>query len=72
MKEVTPNVTIYNTQYGKAAVSLMTKDGNVWMNQKQLTELFDTSKQNIGQHIQNIQNDRELAEFSCKELLYNC
>jgi len=64
MKEEAANIMIYNTQDGKAAVSLMTKDGNVWMNQKQLAELFDTSKQNIGQHIQNILNDRELEENS--------
>jgi hypothetical protein len=30
------------------------------MNQNQLAELFDTSKQGIGQHISNILNDREL------------
>lgn len=42
----------------------MTKDGNVWMNQKQLAELFDTSKQNIGQHIHSILTDNELKEKS--------
>lgn len=42
---------IYTTQDGKAKVSLMTKDASVWINQMQLAELFDTSKQNIGQHI---------------------
>ncbi|WP_287828314.1 hypothetical protein [Bacteroides sp.] len=54
------DIIIYNTDDGKASVSLMTKDGNVWMNQNQLAELFDTSKQNIGQHIINILEDREL------------
>jgi len=44
------NIIIYNTKDGKAAVSLLTKDGTVWMNQNQLAELFDTSKQNISQH----------------------
>ncbi len=58
------NIIIYYTADGKAAVSLMTKDGNVWMNQKELAELFDTSKQNIGQHIQNILNDNELHHDS--------
>ena len=54
------DIIIYNTDDGKASGSLMTKDGNVWMNQNQLAELFDTSKQNIGQHIINILEDREL------------
>lgn len=54
------NIIIYNTSDGKSSVSLYSKDGNVWMNQSQLAELFDTSKQNIGQHISNIINDKEL------------
>ena len=54
------NIIIYNTQDGKATVSLLTKDGTVWMNQNQLAELFDTSKQNIGQHIASILEDNEL------------
>ena len=39
---------------------LYARDGSVWMNQNQLEELFDTSKQGIGQHIANILNEREL------------
>lgn len=58
------NIIIYNTADGKASVSLYTKDGNVWMNQSQLAELFDTSKQNIGQHISKIIEDKELQENS--------
>jgi hypothetical protein len=34
------------------------------MNQSQLAELFDTSKQNIGQHISSILKDNELNENS--------
>jgi hypothetical protein len=59
-----PNLIIYNTADGKASVSLLAKDGQVWMNQNQLAELFDTSKQNIGQHIANILEERELDENS--------
>jgi hypothetical protein len=57
-------IIIYNTADGKASVSLFARDGNVWMNQKQLAELFDTSKQNIGQHIANILKEGELDEHS--------
>ncbi|WP_205860416.1 hypothetical protein [Polaribacter sp. 11A2H] len=49
---------------GKTAVRLYTKDGNVWMNQSQLAVLFDTSKQNIGQHTSNILEEKELEENS--------
>jgi hypothetical protein len=58
------DIIIYNTPDGKASVALMTKDGNVWMNQMQLAELFATSKQNIGQHIKSILEDNELSENS--------
>jgi len=58
------SIIIYNTPDGKASVSLYAKDGSVWMNQNQLAELFDTSKQNIGQHISNILKERELDQNS--------
>jgi hypothetical protein len=58
------NIIIYQTPDGKAAVSLYAKDGNVWMNQNQLAELFDTSKQNISLHIANILKEKELSANS--------
>ncbi|NLH55435.1 MAG: virulence RhuM family protein, partial [Rikenellaceae bacterium] len=57
-------IIIYKTDDGKANVTLMAKDGNIWMNQNQMAELFDTSKQNIGQHIKSILNDKELKTNS--------
>ena len=59
-----PNIIIYKTADGKASVALYAKDGNVWMNQNQLAELFATSKQNISLHISNILKDGELSENS--------
>ena len=58
------NIIIYNTSDGKAAVSLYAKDGMIWMNQNQLSELFATSKQNISQHIISILEDKELEKNS--------
>ena len=57
-------IIIYNTADGKAKVSLFARDGLIWMNQNQLAELFDTSKQNVGQHISNILKDNELDKNS--------
>ena len=54
------NIIIYNTIDGKASVVLYARDGSVWMNQNQLAELFDTSKQTISYHIINILKEREL------------
>lgn len=58
------SIIIYNTLDGKAKVALMAKDGNVWMNQKQMAELFATSVPNINIHIANVLQDKELDENS--------
>ncbi len=55
---------IYNTDDGKADVKLYSKDGVIWMNQQQMSLLFDTSKQNISLHILNILKEKELEESS--------
>lgn len=60
----TNQIIIYNTADGKSAVSLYSKDGNIWMNQNQIAELFDTSKQNVSLHIINILKEGELSEKS--------
>ena len=58
------NIIIYNTQDGKISVSLLAKDGMVWMSQMQIAELFATTKQNISLHIQNILEEKELEQNS--------
>jgi hypothetical protein len=62
--ETERNIIIYNTVDGKASVSLYAKDGNIWMNQNQLAELFATSVPNISMHISNILKDGELEQKS--------
>ena len=58
------NIIIYKTADGKASVALYAKDGNIWMNQNQLAELFTTSVPNISMHISNILKDGELEQNS--------
>jgi hypothetical protein len=57
-------IIIYNTEDGKVSVSLMAKDGTVWLNQKLMAELFDTSVPNVNIHISNILEDKELNKSS--------
>ena len=46
------------------------EDETVWLTQKQMTELFQTTRNNITLHIQNIFKEGELLENSvCKESL---
>ncbi|WP_455648391.1 virulence RhuM family protein [Lonepinella koalarum] len=58
------DLIIYNTDDGKSKVSLFVQNGDVWLSQKQLAELFDTSVQNIDLHTRNILEDKELDEIS--------
>lgn len=64
MNSPSQNIIIYNTIDGKTSVSLLAKNGTVWMNQMQISELFATSKQNISLHIQNILEENELDQNS--------
>ncbi len=57
-------IIIYNSDDGRSKVTLYAQDGSVWLNQSQLAELFDTSKQSISYHISNILADRELGANS--------
>ncbi|MCI5210204.1 MAG: hypothetical protein D3910_15735 [Candidatus Electrothrix sp. ATG2] len=60
----TSDIIIYKTTDGQTSVALYARDGNVWLNQKQLAELFATSKANISIHIANILEEGELVENS--------
>lgn len=51
---------IYHSKDGKINVALMTNDGNVWLSQKQIATLFDTSVPNINLHISNVLKENEL------------
>ncbi len=61
-KEGNSEVIIYNTEDGKAKINLKLENGTVWLNQLQIAELFQTTKQNISKHIKAIFNDSELSE----------
>ena len=66
MKEETPKgeLILYQTEDGKAQINLRAIDGTVWLSQMEIAHLFDTSKQNVSLHLQNIFADEELAEDS--------
>lgn len=57
-------IIIYNTEDGKSKINLKLEDGTVWLNQLQIAELFQTTKQNISKHIKAIFEDDELSEVS--------
>ena len=63
----TPNksqIIIYKTEDGKTKVEVRFENETVWLTQIALAELFQTTKQNISQHVQNIFEEGELASNS--------
>ena len=56
------DIIIYNTEDGSSKIELKVKDNTVWLNQLEIAELFQTTKQNVSKHIKAIFDDRELDE----------
>ena len=57
-------IIIYQTQDGKTKIDVKIEDETVWLTQAQMADLFETTKQNISQHIKNAFDEGELNEIS--------
>ncbi len=55
---------IYQSEDGKTRIEARLEDETVWLTQAQLAELFQTTKQNVGQHLKNIFDEGELVDVS--------
>ena len=55
-------IVIYRSKDGKIELEVNIDEKTVWVTQKQLQELFQTSKQNVSLHVRNIFKERELLE----------
>lgn len=53
---------IYQDENGITKVDVTFSDEDVWLTQVQLAEIYDTTKQNVSQHIDNILKENELDE----------
>ena len=53
-------VLVYQTEDGLIRVDVRVDGETVWLSQEQMAFLFDSSKQNVGQHIRNIFKEGEL------------
>ena len=56
------NVLIYQDEDGITRVSVLFSDEDIWLTQDQIADLYDTTQQNISQHIATIIKDRELDD----------
>lgn len=63
-------VIIYRTDDGADELQLRLVDGTVWLTQAEIGKLFETTPQNITQHIRAVYGDGELfEEATCKQVL---
>jgi hypothetical protein len=61
---------LYQTEDGKMRVEVRLQEETVWLTQKLMAELFQTTPQNITIHLRNIFNEGELDEgATCKDFL---
>ena len=64
IEETENNIVIYQTQDGKTRIDVKIENDSVWLTQKQMVELLQSSKANISEHISHIFEEKELDESS--------
>lgn len=63
-------IILYITEDGEAQIALREIDGNVWLTQAQIAELFQVTPQAVTQHIRAVYDDGELRpEATCNDYL---
>jgi hypothetical protein len=61
------DLILYTTEDGRSQIKLRAKDETVWLSQREMSQLFDMSTDNVGLHLKNIFADGELEENSVAE-----
>lgn len=68
LDQIMGEVIIYQSEDGLTQIDVKLEDGTIWLSQQQIAELFNTSRTNIVEHIQNIYQEGELeANSTCRE-----
>ena len=62
--ETNSQIIIYQTESGETKLEVRLENETVWLTQKLMAELFQTTKQNISLHLQNVFEEGELSENS--------
>ena len=63
-------IVIYQTEDGKTQIDVRLENETVWLTQAQMVELFQTTKQNVSLHLNNLYKEGELQkEGTVKEYL---
>lgn len=68
-REDKSSVVLYTSSDGQVKVDVFLKDETVWLTQKQMSELYQTTPQNVTLHLKTLYSEEELDESTCKEYL---
>ena len=60
-------IEIYKSKDNQIELQVQMDTDTVWLNQRQMAELFDKDSDTIGLHLKNIYNESELEEISTTE-----
>jgi hypothetical protein len=63
-EQPTTDLMLYQTADGKTKIDVRLQDETVWLSQKQMSELFQKDVRTVNEHIQNLFDERELAQDS--------
>jgi len=61
------DLILYTTEDGRSQIKLRAQEQTVWLTQREMSQLFDVSTDNVGLHLKNIFADGELSENSVTE-----
>ena len=61
-KESGGEFLLYQTEDGQVRLDVHLQDETVWLTQLLMAELFQTTQQNISQHIRNVFEEGELTQ----------
>lgn len=66
--EETNEIIIYQSEDGATHIDVKFTGETVWLSQQQMSELYQTSRSNVVEHIKHIYEDHELDEDStCRD-----
>ena len=67
MNTLNNSIIIYQPHTDQPAIDVRLEGETVWLSQRQMSVLFDTSSDNVGLHLKNIYAERELLEEATTE-----
>ena len=63
------NIIIYQSEDGQTHIEVRMDEDTVWLTQQQMSDLYQTSRTNVVEHIKHIYEDGELVEeATCRKI----